>query len=67
MLLYMNGGGIEVTLEYLIIYMKIEDDDDDGVVRDGTKMQGEVKEGNKKKETSLMKRGKCKSEFLANL
>jgi len=45
--------------------MKIEDDD--GVVRDGTKWQGEVKEGNKKKDTSLMKWGKCKSEFLVNL
>lgn len=49
----------------LFIYMKIEDDD--GVVRDGTKWQGEVKEGNKKKDTSLMKWGKCKSEFLVNL
>jgi len=63
----MNGGGREVKLQYLIIYMKIEEDDDDGVVRDGRKGQGEVKEGNKKKKTSLMKRGKCKSEFLVNL
>lgn len=40
-----------------------------GVVMVGTKWQGDVKEreGNKKKDTSRMKWGKCKSVFLVNL